>query len=172
MKPHSNPSIILSCNMFSFCSALSPDVLMASVFPRVSLTVASVMKAIRVSSVTDDRSLQRAGGFAVGVGSVGWQKGESRSVTVSRGSPGLLATQVTLKDYKKKKRKFAENESILCFKICSFFLTPPTCRNHMSRRNGKRTAEAPPTLKNVHVHQQDSPHGLFQILPGVTWRLL
>lgn len=66
---------------------------MASVFPRVSLTVASVMKAIRVSSVTDDRSLQRAGGFAVGVGSVGWQKGESRSVTVSRGSPGLLVTQ-------------------------------------------------------------------------------
>lgn len=121
MKPLSNPSIILSCNMFSFCSALSPDVLMASVFPRVSLTVASVMKAIRVSSVTDDRSLQHAGGFAVGVGSVGCQKGESRSVTVSQGSPGLLVTQVTLKDYKKEKRKFAENESILGFKICAFF---------------------------------------------------
>lgn len=45
-------------------------------------------------------------------------------------------------------------------------------RNHVSRRNVERAAEAPPTHENVHIHQQDSPHGLLQILPGFTWHLL
>lgn len=36
----------------------------------------------------------------------------------------------------------------------------------MSRRDAEGAAEAPPPDENVHVHQQDSPHGLSPILPG------
>lgn len=39
-------------------------------------------------------------------------------------------------------------------------------RVYMSRRDGEGAAEAPPADENMHVHQQDSPHGLSPILPG------
>lgn len=35
----------------------------------------------------------------------------------------------------------------------------------MSGRDGEGAAEAPPADENMHLHQQDSPHGLSQIMP-------
>lgn len=53
-------------------------------------------------------------------------------------------------------------------------LSPLMSRAYMSRRDGEGAAEAPPPNENVHVHQQDPPHGLCPILPGSSapWRLL
>lgn len=50
----------------------------------------------------------------------------------------------------------------------------PFLRAYMPRRDGEGAAEAPPPDENVHVHQQDSPHGLSPILPGSSapWCLL
>lgn len=45
-------------------------------------------------------------------------------------------------------------------------MSPLLSRAHMSRRDGKRAAEALLPNENMHVHQQDSSHGLLQILPG------
>ena len=49
--------------------------------------------------------------------------------------------------------------------VCCF-CSPFTSRAHMSGRDGEGASEAPPRDENVHVHQQDSPHGLPPILPG------
>lgn len=46
------------------------------------------------------------------------------------------------------------------------FCSPLTSRAHMSRGDGEGASEAPPRHENVHVHQQDSPHGLPPVLPG------
>lgn len=37
----------------------------------------------------------------------------------------------------------------------------------MPGRNGEGANKAPPSPENMHVHQQDSPHGLPEILPGI-----
>lgn len=47
-------------------------------------------------------------------------------------------------------------------------------RADMSRWNGEGATEAPPPNENLHVHKQDPPHGLSQVLSGrgATWCLL
>lgn len=50
----------------------------------------------------------------------------------------------------------------------------PVSRAHMSGRDGEGAAQAPPASQNVHVHQQDPPHGLSPVVPGrsALWCLL
>lgn len=51
--------------------------------------------------------------------------------------------------------------------MCVFYVLSPLMSSaHMSRRDGEGAAEASPPDENMHVHQQDSPHGLSPILPG------
>lgn len=47
-------------------------------------------------------------------------------------------------------------------------------RGSMSRGDGEGAAEAPPSHENMHVHQQDSPHGLSSIVSDrcAPWCLL
>lgn len=71
--------IVLSC-----LSPLPLDVFMVCVCRRVSPTCVSALTATRASTVTGARSLQPAGGSAVGTGSVACQRQESRSATVSQ----------------------------------------------------------------------------------------
>lgn len=61
---------------------------------RVSPTAASAVKATRVSTVIDGRSLQPAEGSAADTGSVTCPKEDNPSATVSRGTPGQAVTQV------------------------------------------------------------------------------
>ncbi|MEQ2168855.1 hypothetical protein GOODEAATRI_018994, partial [Goodea atripinnis] len=51
-------------------------------------------------------------------------------------------------------------------------LDPPVTQ--LQGRNVEGAAEAPPSHENVHIHQQDSPHELSEILPGIgaPWCLL
>lgn len=68
---------------------------MVCVYRRVSPTVASVVKATKVNSVTDDRSLQPAGGSAAGdTASVVCQRRESLSAIVNQGTLDHPVTQV------------------------------------------------------------------------------
>lgn len=52
--------------------------------------------------------------------------------------------------------------------------SPLMSRADVPRRDGEGATEAPPPHENMHVHQQDSPHGLSAVLPGhgAPWRLL
>lgn len=52
--------------------------------------------------------------------------------------------------------------------------SPLMSRADVSRRDGEGATQAPPPHENMHVHQQDSPHGLSAVLPGhgAPWRLL
>ena len=77
--------------------------LTACVCRRVSPTAASAAKVTRVSSVIDGRSLQPAGGSAVGTESVACQSQESPSASVSQGTPDLPATPVTWRRKSKEK---------------------------------------------------------------------
>lgn len=45
-------------------------------------------------------------------------------------------------------------------------LFSPMSRAHLSGRDGEGAAQAPPAAQNVHVHQQDPPHGLSPVVPG------
>lgn len=59
---------------------------------------------------------------------------------------------------------------ILLFTFLFFHMS----RAHLSRRDGKGAAQAPPATQNVHVDQQDPENGLSPVVPGhsALWCLL
>jgi len=160
--------------MYIFLSTLPvpPGVFTAYVCQRVNLTVVSVMTATRVSTVTDGRSLQPAGGSAVDEGSVTCQREASQSAIVSQATPDQPVTQVKLKKCVKG-IKSGDNSLSYADHLLYAYPSPP-CRVQVSGRNGEGAAEAPSSHENMHIHQQDTPYGLPQILPGFStpWCLL
>lgn len=87
----SNPSP-LTC-LLSF-RHLAPGAFRVCACRRVRPTAAGAVKATRVSTAIDGRSLRPAGGSAADTGSVACQRQESPSATVSHGTPDLPVTQV------------------------------------------------------------------------------